>query len=63
MKEALDFVAAAPSFNFNYDLATPPAVAEVGLDLFQQFISDPSVDIQGLLGAAQTAAQAAFAQQ
>ena len=62
MKEALGFVSASPSFNFNYDLATPPAVAEVGLDLFQQFVSDPTVDVQGLLDAAQTAAQAAFAQ-
>ena len=28
--KALDFVAAAETYNFNYDLATPPAPSEVG---------------------------------
>jgi ABC-type glycerol-3-phosphate transport system substrate-binding protein len=31
----------APYWAFNYDLATPPAVAEVGLDSFRDFIDFP----------------------
>ena len=32
----------AETYNFNYDLATPPAPSEVGLDMFQKFMNDPS---------------------
>lgn len=42
MKKALDTVAAAQNFAFNYDLATPPPVAEIGLDMFAEFMNDPS---------------------
>jgi multiple sugar transport system substrate-binding protein/raffinose/stachyose/melibiose transport system substrate-binding protein len=42
MKKAGETIAAAPVFNFNYDLATPPEAAEFGLDMFQAFMDDPS---------------------
>jgi len=61
--KALATVAASPSFNFNYDLATPPAVAEVGLDMFQKFLSDPTVDLAALMAETDTTAKAAFATQ
>ena len=35
-------VAASDVFAFNYDLATPPPVAEVGLSMFSEFMDDPS---------------------
>jgi multiple sugar transport system substrate-binding protein/raffinose/stachyose/melibiose transport system substrate-binding protein len=31
----------APYWAFNYDLATPPAVAEIGLDSFRDFLDFP----------------------
>lgn len=34
-------VAADPVFAFNYDLATPPPVAEVGLNAFSEFMANP----------------------
>ena len=42
MAKALVEVGKADSYSFNYDLATPPPVAEVGLDMFQAFMDDPS---------------------
>lgn len=42
MAKALDTVNAADTFAFNYDLATTPPAAEVGLDMFAQFMNDPS---------------------
>ena len=42
-------VAASETYNFNYDLATPPAPSEVGLDMFQKFMADPAQDINALL--------------
>lgn len=42
MKKALDTVAAADAFAFNYDLATTPPMAEGGLNMFAQFMDDPS---------------------
>jgi len=42
MQKAADQVAAAEGFNFNYDLATTPPMAEGGLDMFAQFMNDPS---------------------
>ena len=41
MQRALKTVAAADAFVFNYDLATPPPVAEVGLSMFARFMDDP----------------------
>ncbi len=62
MAKAVQVAAAAETFNFNYDLATPPAPSEVGLDMFQQFINDPS-DIEGLLARTQDGVAAAFENQ
>ncbi|MBL8132260.1 MAG: extracellular solute-binding protein [Anaerolineae bacterium] len=42
MQKAADVVAAAPTFAFNYDLATTPPMAEGGLNMFAQFMNDPS---------------------
>lgn len=42
MQRALKTVADAQAFAFNYDLATPPPVAEVGLSMFARFMDDPS---------------------
>jgi len=42
IKRAIDTIAAAETFAFNYDLATPPPVAEIGLSMFQEFMDDPS---------------------
>lgn len=60
MAKALVEVGKADSYSFNYDLATPPPVAEVGLDMFQAFMDDPS-GYADLLSSAQSDAQAAFA--
>lgn len=60
--KALDTVGASETYNFNYDLATPPAPSEVGLDMFQRFMADPS-DIEGLLAETQAGVEAAFANQ
>jgi len=51
-------VRAAPVWAFNYDLATPPAVAEVGLDAFLAFVSQPR-NLPAILADAQAKAQAA----
>jgi multiple sugar transport system substrate-binding protein/raffinose/stachyose/melibiose transport system substrate-binding protein len=59
--KALDVVAASETYNFNYDLATPPAPSEVGLDMFQKFVADPAQDVNALLAETQTAVEAAFA--
>jgi multiple sugar transport system substrate-binding protein/raffinose/stachyose/melibiose transport system substrate-binding protein len=42
MKKASAQVAAAAVFAFNYDLATTPPMAEGGLNMFAQFMDDPS---------------------
>ena len=42
MKRALAAVANADTFAFNYDLATTPPAAELGLDMFARFMDDPS---------------------
>jgi ABC-type glycerol-3-phosphate transport system substrate-binding protein len=59
MKRALVEVEQADVFAFNYDLATPPPVAEVGLDLFARFMDDPAA-YQAILTEAETAAKDAF---
>ena len=51
-------VAAADVFAFNYDLATPPPVAEVGLSMFSEFMDDPSKVDDILARVATDAAQA-----
>jgi len=42
MQKAAKAVADADAFVFNYDLSTPPPVAEVGLSMFSRFMDDPS---------------------
>jgi len=61
-QKALGYVTAAASYVFNYDLATPPPVAEVGLNMFAKFLSDPS-NIDGLLTETQAGAADAFKKQ
>jgi ABC-type glycerol-3-phosphate transport system substrate-binding protein len=58
-KKAIDFVKAALFYEFNYDLATPPAVAEVGLNMYQKFMNDPS-NVGALMAETQAAAANAF---
>jgi multiple sugar transport system substrate-binding protein/raffinose/stachyose/melibiose transport system substrate-binding protein len=62
IKKAIEVAAAAETYNFNYDLATPPAPSVVGLAMFQKFLNDPS-DIEGLLAETQTEIAAAFENQ
>jgi multiple sugar transport system substrate-binding protein/raffinose/stachyose/melibiose transport system substrate-binding protein len=59
MKKAQEAVAAAPNFAFNYDLATPPPVAEVGLNMFAKFMGGGS-SIDSLLDETQKGAADAF---
>ncbi|HET7714240.1 MAG TPA: extracellular solute-binding protein [Bauldia sp.] len=59
MQRALAAVNNADAFAFNYDLATPPPVAEVGLNMFAEFMNDSS-DIDALMEKTQTAAADAF---
>ena len=58
MRKAFDTVAAASVFAFNYDLATPPPVAEVGLSMFARFMDDPSKVDEILVQVAKDAASA-----
>lgn len=59
MQRALAAVNGADAFAFNYDLATPPPVAEVGLNMFAEFMNDSS-SIDALMDKTQTAAADAF---
>ncbi|TVR29857.1 MAG: extracellular solute-binding protein [Spirochaetaceae bacterium] len=36
-----DYLRGVPNWAFNYDLATPPPVADVGLDAFSEFMAKP----------------------
>ena len=60
MQKASAAVAAAEAFAFNYDLATPPPVAEVGLSMFARFMDDPS-NYETLMTETQESAMTAFA--
>jgi len=53
-------IAADPVFAFNYDLATPPPVAEVGLNAFSEFMANPG-DYEAMLARVQEDAVAEFA--
>ena len=53
-------IAADPVFAFNYDLATPPPVAEVGLNSFSEFMANPG-DYEAMLQRVQEDAAAEFA--
>lgn len=59
MQKAAKTVSEAEAFAFNYDLATPPPVAEVGLSMFTRFIDDPSKSDE-ILKAVAADAKAAF---
>ena len=59
MLAALGEIEKADTFAFNYDLATPPPVAEVGLSMFARFMDDPA-NMQQILADTQTGAAAAF---
>ncbi|MDR3496612.1 MAG: extracellular solute-binding protein [Ancalomicrobiaceae bacterium] len=60
MKHALDEVGKADTFAFNYDLATTPPMAEVGLAMFARFMDDPS-EIDDYLKDVQAKAKDVFA--
>ena len=53
-------IAADPVFAFNYDLAAPPPVAEVGLNSFTEFMANPG-DYEAMLGRVQEDAAAEYA--
>jgi multiple sugar transport system substrate-binding protein/raffinose/stachyose/melibiose transport system substrate-binding protein len=40
-RQVLDYIAAAPHWAFNYDLATPPEHSRIGLELFVEFLAFP----------------------
>ncbi|KZK92907.1 putative sugar-binding periplasmic protein precursor [Pseudovibrio sp. Ad5] len=61
MLKALDTIDAAQTFAFNYDLSTPPPVAEVGLSMFARFMDDPS-KVDAILDETQASAASAFAE-
>lgn len=61
MQDALEAVAEADAFVFNYDLSTPPPVAEVGLSMFARFMDDPS-KVDAILDQAAEDAEKAFAE-
>lgn len=42
MQNAAKIVAETPSFNFNYDLATPPEVSSEGLNMLAMFVDSPA---------------------
>lgn len=54
-------IGASDNFAFNYDLATPPPVAEVGLSMFAEFMDDPS-RVDAILEQAASDAASAFTQ-
>jgi len=58
MQRAFETVAKSDTFAFNYDLATPPPVAEVGLSMFSRFMDDPSKYEEILIMAAKDAEKA-----
>ena len=56
-----DEIANDAVFAFNYDLATPPPVAEVGLNAFSEFMNNPA-DFMAMLERVQADAAAAFSE-
>lgn len=58
VKEVLTTI---PNWAFNYDLATPPPVADVGLDAFSKFVNSPA-DYMSILEETEAGAKAAFAE-
>lgn len=62
MQHALKVIQNADAFAFNYDLASPPPVAEVGLSMFAKFMDNPA-DYKAMLKQTQAGASDAFKQQ
>ena len=61
MFKAFETVANSDTFAFNYDLSTPPPVAEVGLSMFARFMDDP-LKVDSILAQVAADAAAAFAE-
>ena len=59
MTRALAAVGNADTFAFNYDLATTPPMAEIGLAMFARFMDDPS-GYEGYLADAEEGAKEVF---
>lgn len=57
MQKASQVVARAATFAFNYDLATTPPMADAGLNMFAQFMDNPSGYADYLEQAQQSAAE------
>jgi multiple sugar transport system substrate-binding protein/raffinose/stachyose/melibiose transport system substrate-binding protein len=60
MKKANDLIGSGTMWIPAYDLSTPPPNAEVGLNMFAQFMNDPS-QFMSYLDEAQTLSEQAFA--
>ena len=60
MVQVQEIVANADTFEFNYDLTTPPAAAEVGLDMFARFMDNPD-DLAQILDDTEKGMRDAFA--
>ena len=54
-------MATIPNWAFNYDLATPPPAADVGLNAFSEFLDNPN-DYMRILRETEAAVQKAFAE-
>jgi len=54
-------LAKIPNWAFNYDLATPPPAADVGLNAFSEFLENPA-DYMKILRETEVAVQKAFAE-
>jgi multiple sugar transport system substrate-binding protein/raffinose/stachyose/melibiose transport system substrate-binding protein len=54
-------LAKIPNWAFNYDLATPPPAADVGLNAFSEFLENPA-DYMKILRETEAAVQKAFAE-
>jgi len=54
-----EYCGVVPNWAFNYDLATPPPVADVGLDAFTKFIDSPE-DYMNVLKDAEKGARSAW---
>ena len=59
MVRVQEIVANADTFEFNYDLTTPPAAAEVGLDMFARFMDSPG-DVAQILADTEKGMRDAF---
>jgi len=58
-RRILETIRATPQWAFNYDLATPPPVAEIGLNAFRTFINTPD-RFESILKECQIRTAAAF---